>query len=44
LESFSWAKESIEIACKWGYEGVKPGATLAGNHEFMKLQANSSDS
>ncbi|XP_047161631.1 endonuclease 1 [Vigna umbellata] len=24
-----WAKESIQIACKWGYEGVKPGTTLA---------------
>jgi len=31
LESYSWAKESIEIACKWGYDGVKAGTTLAGN-------------
>ncbi|XP_027931536.1 endonuclease 1 [Vigna unguiculata] len=27
-----WAKESIEIACKWGYEGVKPGTTLADDY------------
>ncbi|KAI9070634.1 hypothetical protein K1719_047406 [Acacia pycnantha] len=25
-----WAKESIQIACKWGYEGVKSGMTLSG--------------
>lgn len=30
LESCSWAKESIQIACKWGYQGVESGMTLAG--------------
>ncbi|WVY89877.1 hypothetical protein V8G54_035391 [Vigna mungo] len=31
-----WAKESIEIACEWGYEGAKSGTTLA---EHIVLQA-----
>ncbi|XP_019431451.1 PREDICTED: endonuclease 1-like [Lupinus angustifolius] len=28
----SWAKESIQIACKWGYNGVKSGETLADDY------------
>ncbi|CAJ2648717.1 unnamed protein product [Trifolium pratense] len=28
----NWAKESIQIACKWGYEGVKSGTTLAEDY------------
>ncbi|KAI9121692.1 hypothetical protein K1719_008725 [Acacia pycnantha] len=27
-----WAKESIQIACKWGYEGVKSGMTLSDDY------------
>ncbi|WJX26550.1 Endonuclease 1 [Trifolium repens] len=28
----NWAKESIQIACKWGYEGVKSGTTLSEDY------------
>ncbi|XP_061363059.1 endonuclease 1 [Gastrolobium bilobum] len=28
----NWGKESIEIACKWGYEGAEPGTTLADEY------------
>ncbi|XP_028767641.1 endonuclease 1-like [Neltuma alba] len=28
----SWAKESIQIACKWGYKGVESGMTLADDY------------
>ncbi|KAL1327067.1 hypothetical protein HN51_037172 [Arachis hypogaea] len=28
----SWAKESIQIACKWGYNGVEAGETLADDY------------
>ncbi|XP_057960674.1 endonuclease 1 [Malania oleifera] len=27
-----YATESINMACKWGYKGVKPGATLADDY------------
>ncbi|WVZ09465.1 hypothetical protein V8G54_013995 [Vigna mungo] len=32
-----WAKESIEIACEWGYEGAKSGTILAGG-EISSIQ------
>ncbi|KAF7803530.1 endonuclease 1-like [Senna tora] len=28
----SWAKESIQIACKWAYKGVESGMTLADDY------------
>ncbi|XP_028788728.1 endonuclease 1-like [Neltuma alba] len=28
----SWAKESIQIACKWGYKGVESGLTPADDY------------
>ncbi|XP_054803311.1 endonuclease 1-like [Prosopis cineraria] len=27
-----WAKESIQIACKWGYKGVESGMTLSDDY------------
>ncbi|KAI4299311.1 hypothetical protein L6164_032780 [Bauhinia variegata] len=27
-----WARESIQIACKWAYNGVEPGTTLADDY------------
>ncbi|KAJ4977021.1 hypothetical protein NE237_002127 [Protea cynaroides] len=30
--STKWAEESINLACKWGYEGITPGDTLADEY------------
>ncbi|XAR59123.1 hypothetical protein NMG60_11014780 [Bertholletia excelsa] len=32
-----WAKESISIACKWGYKDVKPGVTLDDDYFNSRL-------
>lgn len=32
-----WAEESIDLACKWAYEGVEAGITLSGKPNQSNL-------
>lgn len=36
---YRYAVESINLACKWGYKGVKEGATLAGKLNYNPIDS-----